>query len=332
MLITLKQQADVSTIQGRLQGLGLWTQRVDSTDGPPALLVDPSSRTVAPDRIAAIAGVARVLTAASRHPKVDELAHAAVRLAGRELGPHVPPLLFAGPCSVESEEQIHAAAKMAAAAGATLLRGGAFKPRTSPYAFSGHGRSALSWMREAADAHGLGVVTEVMSENEVDAVAEVADLIQIGSRNMQNFALLQRVGAAHKPVMLKRGMAARVNEWLMAGEHLLAAGATHVVFCERGIVGFDPQTRNLLDLGAVALLRHTYGQTVIVDPSHAAGRRDLVVPLAHAGLAAGACGLLIEAHPAAEDARSDGPQALAPQELMQLAEALDRAPQSRMAS
>jgi 3-deoxy-7-phosphoheptulonate synthase len=318
MLITLETCSDVTHVEDTLKGLGLWTQRVDSPGGPPALLVDPSSRRIEPGLIAAVAGVARVMVAKSTHPKVDALAHQTVALNARELGPHMPPLLFAGPCSVESPEQIHAAAAMAAAAGATLLRGGAFKPRTSPYSFNGHGRHALQWMREAADAHGLGIVTEVMSEHEVASVAETADLIQIGSRNMQNFALLQQVGAMGKPVMLKRGMAARVSEWLMAGEHVLAAGASHVVFCERGIVGFDPQTRNLLDLGAVALLRHTYGQTVVVDPSHAAGRRDLVVPLARAALAAGACGLLVEAHPAPEEARSDGPQALTHEEMKQL--------------
>ncbi len=332
MLITLIEHADVAHVEGTLKGLGLWTQRVEGPKGPPALLVDPSSPPIASGRIAAIMGVDRVLVANSKHPKVDAHAHACMSLMGRELGPEERPLLFAGPCSVESPEQIHAAAEMAAAAGATLLRGGAFKPRTSPYAFSGHGHSALQWIRQAADAHGLGVVTEVMSEHEVEAVAEVADLIQIGSRNMQNFALLQRVGAMGKPVMLKRGMAARISEWLMAGEHVLAAGAPHVVFCERGIVGFDPQTRNLLDLGAVALLRHTYGQIVIVDPSHAAGRRDLVIPLGRAALAAGACGLLVEAHPAPEAARSDGPQALTGAGLAELGQAMQPAAVKRMAS
>lgn len=332
MLITLIQEADVDHVEGALKGLGLWTRRVDGSGGPPALLVDPSSRRVEPARVAAVAGVARVLTAESSHPKVDAQRHASLPLAGRELAAHLPPLLFAGPCSVESEEQIHAAAAMAARAGATLLRGGAFKPRTSPYAFNGHGRPALGWLRDAASAHGLGVITEVMSEREAEAVAEVADVLQIGSRNMQNFALLERAGAMHKPVLLKRGMAARVSEWLQAGEHLLAAGAAHVVFCERGIVGFDPETRNLLDLGAVALLRHSYGQAVIVDPSHAAGRRDLVLPLARAALAAGACGLLVEAHPAPESARSDGPQALTEIELTEVGRSLSAPAEKRLAS
>jgi 3-deoxy-7-phosphoheptulonate synthase len=161
-------------------------------------------------------------------------------------------------------------------------------------------------------------VTEVMSEHEVDAVAAVADMIQLGSRNMQNFALLRAVGGANKPVLLKRGMAATVDEWLMAAEHLLAAGASGVTLCERGIVGFDRSTRNLLDLGAVALVSHVHRLPVIVDPSHAAGRRDLILALSRAALAAGAAGLLVEAHPEPEQACSDGPQALDARELAEL--------------
>jgi 3-deoxy-7-phosphoheptulonate synthase len=201
-----------------------------------------------------------------------------------------------------------------------LLRGGAFKPRTSPYSFAGHGEVALDWMRLAADAHGLGVVTEVMSEHDVEAVAGVADLMQLGSRNMQNFALLRAVGRANKPVLLKRGMAATIDDWLLAGEHLLSSGAAGVIFCERGIHGFDPSTRNLLDLGAVAVLACSLGLPVVVDPSHAAGRRDLVPPLSRAALAAGAHGLLVEMHPHAERARSDGPQALDAAALQRLAQ------------
>ena len=210
------------------------------------------------------------------------------------------------------------AAAYAAAAGARFLRGGAFKPRSSPYSFNGHGRQALDWLRAAARAHNLGVVTEVMSELEVETVAEVADLVQIGSRNMQNYALLSRVGRCARPVLLKRGMAATVEEWLLAGEHLLAAGCPGVVFCERGIHSFDPSTRNLLDLGAVAVLRHAYRLPVVVDPSHAAGRRDLVVALAKAAVACGAHGLIVESHPNPAAALSDGPQALLPEQLSAL--------------
>jgi 3-deoxy-7-phosphoheptulonate synthase len=332
MLITLTQKADVSAVEHALRGLGLWTERMASSAGPPALFIGSCSASVDPGSITAIAGVAEVLTRTSTHPRVDAQRDQSIEVAGAGIGANAQPVLMAGPCSVESPEQIHAAAEMAARAGARFLRGGAFKPRTSPYAFRGHGRRALGWMRAAADAHGLGVVTEVMSEREVEAVVEVADLVQIGSRNMQNFALLEAVGRAGLPVLLKRGMAARVDEWLLAGEHTLAAGAPRVIFCERGIVGFDPQTRNLLDLGAVALLRHALGQPVIVDPSHAAGRRDLVLPLGRAAIAAGACGLLVEAHPAPGEALSDGPQALDARTLAELGALVRTAPAARMAS
>ena len=175
-------------------------------------------------------------------------------------------------------------------AGGRLLRGGAWKPRTSPYAFQGHGGEALAWLRQAANSHGLAVVTEVLGEADVEQVAEAADLVQIGSRNMQNFALLKAVGRTRRPVLLKRGRTATLAEWRAAAEHVLLAGADGVVFCERGIAGVDPETRNTLDLGAVAVLKHAYGLPVVVDPSHAAGRRDLIEPLARAALAAGADG------------------------------------------
>ena len=190
--------------------------------------------------------------------------------------------------AVESEARIFAIAKELARQGVRFLRGGAFKPRTSPYAFQGCGVAALDWLRRAADAHEMAVVTEVMSETDVAVVAERADVIQVGSRSMQSFALLKAIGRAHKPVLLKRSMSATLEEWLLAGEYLLAHGATSLAFCERGLRHFDPSTRNLLDLSAVALLAHVHELPVIVDPSHAAGRRDLVLPLAHAALAAGA--------------------------------------------
>ncbi len=197
----------------------------------------------------------------------------------------------------------------------SFLRGGAYKPRTSPYAFQGHGEPALAWMRRAADACGMKVVTEALAEADVALVAEHADLVQVGSRNMHNYALLKAIGRTGRPVLLKRGMAATIDEWLHAGEYLLAAGAAGVVFCERGIRSFDDSTRNLLDLGAVALLAHVHRLPVIVDPSHGAGRRDLVLPLGRAALAAGAAGLMIETHDEPARALSDGPQAIPLAEL-----------------
>lgn len=224
-------------------------------------------------------------------------------------------VLIGGPCAVEGHAQVGRAARAVLEAGGHLLRGGAWKPRTSPYDFQGFGSAALGWLRRAADAAGLGVVSEVMSEREVDEVAAVADLLQVGSRNMQSFSLLKAVGRAKKPVLLKRSMAATVDEWLHAGEYLMVHGAAGVAFCERGIRSFDPSTRNLLDLGSVALLAHVYRLPVVVDPSHAAGRRDLILPLARAALAAGAHGLMIEVHDDPASARSDGAQALAPEAL-----------------
>jgi 3-deoxy-7-phosphoheptulonate synthase len=225
------------------------------------------------------------------------------------------PIWMCGPCSVESEGHARDVAAGVAALGAAFLRGGAFKPRTSPYAFQGVGPAGLAWLRRAADAHGLKVVTEALGEADVPAVAEHADMIQVGSRNMHNYALLKAIGRTGRPVLLKRGMAATVEEWLLSGEYLLLSGASGVVFCERGIRSFDPATRNLLDLGAVALLSHALRLPVVVDPSHAAGRRDLILPMARAALAAGAAGVMIETHDDPARALSDGPQALRLAEL-----------------
>ena len=288
MLVRLERDADPKSVQAALQGLGLWCEPLAAPDtSTAALSIKTHSAHVARERIAQIRGVAQVLVEASAHPLVDAQAGRAVAIASHRIGGQAAPMMMAGPCSVESSEQIQRAAAVVAAAGATLLRGGAFKPRSSPYSFSGHGAQALRWLRRAADAHGLGVVTEALSETHVDEVAEHADLIQIGSRNMQNFALLAAAGRAGRPVLLKRGMAATVKEWLLSGEHVLASGAPAVVFCERGISSFDPCTRNLLDLGSVALLRQVHQQPVVVAPSHALGRHDLIVPLARAAIACG---------------------------------------------
>jgi len=321
MFVTLSNPAALPAVEAALQGKGQWTRRLYGAAGEVnGLEIAPHSPPIGRDEILAIEGVADVLRPVSPHPRVDAQAGRTVSLGRSVLGEGC--LLMAGPCSVETEAQIHAAAALVARSGARLLRGGAFKPRTSPYAFSGHGAPALRWMRDAADANGLGMVTEVLSEADVESVAAVADLLQIGSRNMQNFALLRAVGRTGRPVLLKRGMAARIEDWLLAGEHLLSAGAEAVVFCERGIQSFDPLTRNLLDLGAVSLLKHALHQPVIVDPSHATGRRDLVLPLSRAAVAAGADGLLVEAHPDPSWARSDGPQALDENGLTALARGL----------
>lgn len=218
--------------------------------------------------------------------------------------------ICAGPCSVESREQIEATAQAVAARGANVLRGGAFKPRTSPYAFQGLGADGLKMLRDAADRFGLSVVTEVLDPRDVALVTQHADMLQIGTRNMQNFTLLREVGEAGKPVLLKRGLSATIEEWLLAAEYLLVAGNADVVLCERGIRSFDSATRNLLDLAAIPLVHALSHLPVIVDPSHGTGLAKLVAPMAVAGVAGGADGLLIEVHPDPPAAASDGPQSL----------------------
>ncbi len=216
--------------------------------------------------------------------------------------------LIAGPCSVETREQTLETARAVAAAGATMLRGGAFKPRTSPYSFQGLGAEALAILREAREETGLPIVTELMDPRHVEEVVETADVIQIGARNSQNFLLLSEVGRSDKPVLLKRGLSTSVEELLMAAEYIAKEGNERIVLCERGIKTFETSTRFTLDLGAVAVLKHETHLPVIVDPSHAAGRRDLVLPLARAAVAVGADGIIVETHPRPEEALSDGPQ------------------------
>jgi 3-deoxy-7-phosphoheptulonate synthase len=218
--------------------------------------------------------------------------------------------LIAGPCAVEDPKRLLEIAQSVRRAGAVLLRGGAFKPRSSPYSFQGLGQEGLDHLQHVKAETGLGVVTEVLDPRDVEAVGAVADMYQIGARSMANFALLKEVGQTRTPVLLKRGFAATVREFLLAAEYLLAGGNTNVVLCERGIRSFDSVTRNVLDVGAVAHLKKATHLPVIVDPSHAAGRSDLVRPLARAGIAVGADGLLVEVHPAPEEAHSDGSQAV----------------------
>ena len=218
--------------------------------------------------------------------------------------------ICAGPCGVESSRQVEEAAAAVAAAGANVLRGGAFKPRTSPYSFQGLGEEGLKMLRDAGDRFGLSVVTEVMDPRDVELVLRYADMLQIGARNMQNFPLLREVGAARTPVLLKRGLSATVQEWLLAAEYILLGGNEDVVLCERGVRSFDVATRNLLDISVVPLLEEMTHLPVIVDPSHAVGIARLVPPIAIASIAAGAHGLLIEVHPDPPNALSDGAQSL----------------------
>ena len=234
-------------------------------------------------------------------------------------GQNHPIVLVAGPCSVENEAMIVETARRVKAAGAQFLRGGAYKPRTSPYAFQGHGESALGLLASAREATGLGIITEVMDTADLDRIADVADVVQVGARNMQNFSLLKKVGAQNKPVLLKRGMSATINEWLMAAEYILAAGNPNVILCERGIRTFDQQyTRNTLDLSVMPVLRSLTHLPVMIDPSHGTGRAEYVPSMALAAIAAGADSLMIEVHPNPAKALSDGPQSLTPERFDRL--------------
>ena len=228
--------------------------------------------------------------------------------------------MIAGPCAIESEDQALTTAHLVKEAGAQLFRGGAFKPRTSPYSFQGLGEEGLKILAKIRRETGMPVVTEVMDYENFDLVEEHADVIQIGTRNMQNYSLLRRAGKAKKPVMLKRGMAATIDEWLMAAEYILEGGNTQVILCERGVRTFVHHSRNTLDLSAVPFVRNESHLPIIIDPSHAAGRRDQVIPLSRAAVAVGADGLMVEVHHSPEDALSDGAQSLYPEQFKQLCE------------
>ncbi|MEV8631774.1 3-deoxy-7-phosphoheptulonate synthase [Streptosporangium sp. NPDC051023] len=272
-----------------------------------------------------VAGVIRVtapykLVSRDNHPE-----RSTVRVGGVPIGPGTVTLI-AGPCAVETPQQTLEAAEMAKAAGATLLRGGAYKPRTSPYAFQGLGEAGLRILADVREQTGLPVVTEVVDAHDVELVASYADMLQIGTRNAQNFALLQAVGGIGKPVMLKRGMNATIEEWLMAAEYIAQRGNLDIVLCERGIRTFETATRNTLDVSAVPVAQRLSHLPVIIDPSHSGGHRNLVLPLTRAAIAVGADGVIIDVHPQPEQALCDGPQALVDGDLEELADVMRRFP------
>jgi 3-deoxy-7-phosphoheptulonate synthase len=320
LIVTVVRGADPDAVQRELTGRGLWVRRLQA-GADVQFYVEPGSARIEAAEIQAMDGVASVAAAPSAHPLVDAGA-GAVAVGDVRIGGDASPVLMAGPCGVESEAQIHEIAAYLAGLDVEFLRGGAFKTRTSPYAFQGHGEPALGWLRDAANAAGMKVVTEILSPDQAGLLGRHADMIQIGSRNMQNSVLLRAAASADRPILLKRGMAATIEEWLLAAEYCLVHGAPGVVFCERGIRSFDASTRNLLDLGAVALLSHVHGLPVVVDPSHATGRRDLLRPLSHAALAAGAAGVMIETHPDPGQSLSDASQALPLDEFGSLAREL----------
>jgi len=272
-------------------------------------------------RIEGLAGVAEVIHVSKPYKQVSREWKAentivtiapGVSFGGDEIQ------IIAGPCSVESEEQIVASARAVRAAGATALRGGAFKPRSSPYSFQGLGKRGLEFLATARRETGLPIVTEALDEEGASLVAEYADCIQIGARNMQNYSLLRAVGRLGKPVLLKRGMAATIVDLLLSAEYILAEGNSQVILCERGIRGFDTSTRNLFDLTAIPLVQRLSHLPMVADPSHGTGLRDKVLPMGRAAVAAGADGILVEVHPNPDRAMSDGAQTLFPDQFAQL--------------
>jgi 3-deoxy-7-phosphoheptulonate synthase len=235
-----------------------------------------------------------------------------VRIGGDEVA------VMAGPCSVESEAQVFAVAESVKKSGAKILRGGAFKPRTSPYSFQGLGEEGLRLLRAAADQYGLKVITEVMDKSQIDLVEDYADILQVGARNMQNFTFLKDLGKASKPVMLKRGQSATIEEWLMSAEYILSGGNHQVILCERGIRTFETATRNTMDIGAIPVVQKKSHLPIVADPSHGIGIRDKVIPMARACVAAGADGIMVEVHNDPDHAKSDGAQSLFPDQFAQL--------------
>ncbi|MBM7614531.1 3-deoxy-7-phosphoheptulonate synthase [Alkaliphilus hydrothermalis] len=241
--------------------------------------------------------------------KKDNNDYKTVRVGNIEIGGEQL-IMMAGPCAIESKEQMLASAKAVKEAGGHILRGGAFKPRTSPYSFQGLGEEGLEILKEVGEHYQLPVISEVMDPRDVEMISRYVDVIQIGTRNMQNFSLLKEAGRANKPILLKRGMAATIEDWLMAAEYIAAEGNQDIILCERGIRTFENYTRNTLDIAAVPIIKSLTYLPIIVDPSHGTGRRELVAPMAKAAIAAGVDGLMVEIHPSPCDALSDGPQSL----------------------
>lgn len=335
MIVVLKPgtaQEDIQKIIERIQSFGL---RAHISEGEERTIIGAigDERLMADQTLESFPGVEKVLPILKPYKLVSrefQKSNTVITIDGLKIGDkrvHV----MAGPCSVESRDQVLQAAVPVKEAGATFLRGGAFKPRTSPYTFQGLGEEGLSYLAHARELTGLPVITEVLDPRDLDIVCRYTDILQIGARNMQNFKLLTEVGKLNKPVMLKRGMSATIQEFLLSAEYIAAEGNRKIILCERGIRTYETETRNTLDLSAVPLLKQLSHLPVFVDPSHGTGRWDLVAPMALAGIAAGADGLLIEVHPQPEVALSDGPQSLKPKkfaalmkDLRKVAEAVGR--------
>ena len=323
MLVVMQHGAapeEIQRVVATIEELGYQARPIAGAQRTAVGLVGNDGR-VDSGRLAALPGVREVLHVSQPYKQVSREWKAdptivrfpnGVSIGGDEIA------LMAGPCSVESEQQILESARIVRDAGATILRGGAYKPRTSPYAFQGLGEIGLKLLATARQETGLLIVTEALDAEGIDLVVEYADIVQIGARNMQNFSLLKRAGRCGRPVLLKRGQAATITEWLLSAEYLLAEGNHDVILCERGIRGFDTETRNVFDLTAIPVIHELSHLPIIADPSHGTGRRSKVTPMARAAVAAGADGLMIEVHPQPDRALSDGEQSLYPEQFTAL--------------
>ncbi|MCU1293967.1 MAG: 3-deoxy-D-arabinoheptulosonate-7-phosphate synthase [Bryobacterales bacterium] len=323
MLVVMKAQAspaDIALVCERIQVLG-FRPHIIPGEQRTAVGITGNSGPVDPAEFEQLHGVAEAIRVSKPYklvsretkPESTVVFVKGVPVGGEEIA------LCGGPCAVESRDQILASARAVKAAGGQLLRGGAYKPRTSPYSFQGLGEEGLRYLAEAREQTGLGIVTEAVDTESIDLVEDYADCIQIGARNMQNFSLLRRAGRAKKPVLLKRGMSSTLEEFLMAAEYILSEGNYNVILCERGVRTFADHSRNTLDLSVVPAVKTLSHLPIIVDPSHGTGKRDKVLPMALASVAAGAAGLIVEMHPAPERALSDGYQSLDPEEFAELA-------------
>lgn len=322
MIVVMKERAPETQVQcvvDRLVTLGFTVHRSTGVlhtvlgGVGPADSVDPAEFEV----MEGVQECHRIVSAYKLASRAFRPAGTVVKIGSVEIGgPKV--VVMAGPCSVESKDQIDSCAELVASAGATVIRGGAFKPRSSPYSFQGMGEEGLELLRKAADRNGLLVVSEVMDQTQIPLVSAYAHILQVGARNMQNFNLLRELGAQRVPVLLKRAIAATIEELLLSAEYILAGGNYDVILCERGIRTFETYTRNTMDISAIPVVKERSHLPIIADPSHGTGRRDKVIPMARAAVAAGADGLLVEVHPDPDHALSDGAQSLKPAQFLDL--------------
>ncbi|MEF8836423.1 MAG: 3-deoxy-7-phosphoheptulonate synthase [Candidatus Bipolaricaulota bacterium] len=323
MIVVMKPDAteeEINEVEEKLIDLGFsvhFSQGVDYTTlgaiGDKSG-VDPRELEILNEGVAKVTEISEPYKLAGRnfHPVDSVIEVGDVKIGGEE------PVTMAGPCAIESREQVETIAEYVSDHGASILRGGAFKPRTSPYSFQGLGEEGLKYMRKAADNNDLKMVTEVMGKSQVGLVSSYADILQIGSRNMQNYNLLREVGKTDRPVLIKRGFSSTVKEFLMAAEYVMSEGNEKVILCERGIRTFSDETRFTLDLSVVPVIKDESHLPIIIDPSHSTGVRDKVIPMARAGIAAGADGMIVEVHHEPENAKSDGPQSLRPPQFAAL--------------